>query len=136
MNTAQAKKDASTIFESAVRAVDSARAIKSHLKIENKHLTVGDETTDLSGFDRISVIGAGKASAAMARAMEEILDQRLNSGLVITKYGHALSLDKIQVIEAGHPVPDEAGFQGARQIVRFLEQVEKKDLVFCIKQGI
>lgn len=135
MNTAQAKKDALTIFESAVRAVDPARAIKSHLKIENKHLTVGDETTDLSGFDRISVIGAGKASAAMARAMEEILDQRLNSGLVITKYGHALSLDKIQVIEAGHPVPDEAGFQGARQIVGFLEQVDEKDLVFFLISG-
>jgi hydroxypyruvate reductase len=135
MNTAQAKKDALTIFESAVRAVDPARAIKSHLKIENKHLTVGDETTDLSGFDRISVIGAGKASAAMARAMEEILDQRLNSGLVVTKYGHALSLDKIQVIEAGHPVPDEAGFQGARQIVGFLEQVDEKDLVFFLISG-
>jgi hydroxypyruvate reductase len=135
MNTAQAKKDALTIFESAVRAVDPARAIKSHLKIENKHLTVGDETTDLSGFDRISVIGAGKASAAMARAMEEILDQRLNSGIVITKYGHALSLDKIQVIEAGHPVPDEAGYQGARQIVGFLEQVDEKDLVFFLISG-
>ncbi|MEE8604680.1 MAG: glycerate kinase, partial [Candidatus Aminicenantaceae bacterium] len=135
MKIARARKDALAIFQAGVEAVDTARAITNHLKFEGNRLIVGDETTDLSGFDRISVIGAGKASAAMARAMEELLDERLNSGLVITKYGHALSLDKIQVIEAGHPVPDEAGFQGARQIVGFLEQVDEKDLVFFLISG-
>lgn len=123
------------IFQAGVEAVDPAQAIKNHLKLEENHLIVGEKTSDLSGFDRISVIGAGKASAAMARAMEEILDERLNSGLVITKYNHALPLDKVQVIEAGHPVPDEEGFRGARQIVRFLEQVDEKDLVFFLISG-
>ena len=123
------------IFQAGVEAVDPAQAIKNHLKLEENHLIVGEKTSDFSGFDRISVIGAGKASAAMARAMEEILDERLNSGLVITKYNHALPLDKVQVIEAGHPVPDEEGFRGARQIVRFLEQVDEKDLVFFLISG-
>jgi hydroxypyruvate reductase len=135
MNTARAKKNALTIFESAVRAVDPARAIKNHLKLEENCLIVGEKTSDLSGFDRISVIGAGKASAAMARGLEEILGERLRSGLVITKYDHALSLDNIRVIEAGHPVPDEAGFRGARQIVQFLEQTDEKDLVFFLISG-
>jgi hydroxypyruvate reductase len=135
MNTARARKDALTIFESAVRAVDPARAIKNHLKLEENCLIVGEKTSDLSGFDRISVIGAGKASAAMARGLEEILGERLRSGLVITKYDHALSLDNIRVIEAGHPVPDEAGFRGARQIVQFLEQTDEKDLVFFLISG-
>jgi hydroxypyruvate reductase len=71
----------------------------------------------------------------MAGAMEDILQQRLNSGLVITKYGHGLPLEKVQVIEAGHPVPDEAGFWGAQQIVRFLEKKEDKDLVFFLISG-
>ena len=135
MNIAQARKDALAIFQAGVEAVDPAQAIKNHLKFEENHLIVGEKTTDLSGFDRISVIGAGKASAAMARAMEEILDERLNFGLVITKHNHALPLDKVHVIEAGHPVPDEAGFRGARQIVRFLEQVDEKDLVFFLISG-
>jgi len=135
MNIAQARKDALAIFQAGVKAVDPVQAIKKHLKLEENRLTVGEKTYNLSGFDRISVIGAGKASAAMARAMEETLDERLNSGLVITKHNHALPLDKVQVIEAGHPVPDEAGFRGARQIVRFLEQVDEKDLVFFLISG-
>jgi glycerate 2-kinase len=135
MNIAQARKDALAIFEAGVRAVDPAQAIKNHVKIGEKVLIIGRKTTDLSEFERISVVGVGKASAAMARAMEEILGGKLNSGCVITKYEHAVLLDKIQVIEAGHPVPDEAGFRGARQIVRFLEKMGKKDLVFFLISG-
>jgi len=135
MNTAQAREDALAIFQAGVKAVDPAQAIKNHLILVENRLTVGKKTYDLSGFDRISVVGTGKASAAMARGVEEILGKRLNSGLVITKYGHALPLGKVQVIEAGHPVPDEAGIQGARQIVHFLEQRNEKDLVFFLISG-
>ena len=108
MDIAQARKDALTIFKAGVKAVDPAQAIKNHVKMEENVLIIGRKTTDLSEFERLSVVGVGKASAAMARAMEEILQERLNSGLVITKYEHAVPLDKIQVIQAGHPVPDEA----------------------------
>ena len=135
MNIARAREDVLAIFQAGVKAVDPAQAIKNHLKLEENRLIVGEKTTDLSGFDRISVIGAGKASAAMARAMEKILDERLNSGLVITKHNHSLPLDKVQVIEAGHPLPDEAGFQGARQIIQFLEPMDEKDLVFFLISG-
>jgi len=135
MNTARAREDALAIFQAGVKAVDPAQAIKNHIKLEENRLTVGEKTYNLSGFDRISVVGTGKASAAMARGVEEILGKRLNSGLVITKYGHALPLGKVQVIEAGHPVPDEAGIQGARQIVHFLEQRNEKDLVFFLISG-
>ena len=135
MNIARARKDALAIFQAGVKAVDPAHAIKKHLKLEGNRLTAGETIYDLAAFDRISVIGAGKASAAMARAMEEILDKRLNSGLVITKYSHALPLDKVQVIEAGHPVPDVAGFRGAQKIIQFLEQRNEKDLVFFLISG-
>lgn len=135
MNIARARKDALAIFQAGVKAVDPAHAIKKHLKLEGNRLTAGETIYDLAAFDRISVIGAGKASAAMARAMEEILDKRLNSGLVITKYNHALPLDKVQVIEAGHPVPDLAGFRGAQKIIQFLEQRNEKDLVFFLISG-
>lgn len=135
MKTVRARKDVLAIFKTGVKAVDPGRAIQNHLRIAENILIVGKKKTDLSGFDRISVIGTGKASAAMAQAMEDILGERLNAGIVITKYNHALPLNKVQVVEAGHPMPDEAGFQGARQIVRFLEKTDEKDLVFFLISG-
>jgi glycerate 2-kinase len=135
MNITDARKDALAIFRAGVDAVDPARALKKHLRLEGDRLSVGGTIYDLSSFDRVSVIGAGKASAAMARAMEEILDGRIDRGFINTKYGQALSLEQIQVTEAGHPVPDEAGYRGAQQIVRFLEQTNDKDLVFFLISG-
>ncbi len=135
MNTERARKDVLAIFQAGVKAVDPAQALHDHIRLEGDRLSVGEKTYNLSIYDNISVIGAGKASAAMARAMEKILGGRLDSGFVNTKYGHALALEKVQVTEGGHPVPDEAGFRGARQIVRFLQQVDEKDLVFFLISG-
>jgi glycerate 2-kinase len=135
MSVSRAREDALAIFASGIDAVDSERAIKNHVRLENNYLVVGKTEIDLSHFVRISVIGAGKASAAMAQAMEEILGERLGSGIVVTKYGHSLPLDKVEVIEGGHPVPDEAGFEGARNMVRFLERRDEKDLVFFLISG-
>ncbi len=135
MSILRARKEALEIFEAGVKAVDPARAIKNHVRLEKNRLIVGEKTIDLSRFDRISVIGAGKASASMAQAMEEILGERLNSGLINTKYGHGVPLKRIQVIEAGHPVPDEAGFRGARLIVQMLEKKDEKDLIFFLISG-
>ena len=135
MSELKARKDALALFEAGVRAVDPVRALKNHCRRGKKRLIVGSRTVDFAAFDRVSVIGVGKASVPMARAAEEILGERLDSGIVITKYGHALPLKKVQVREAGHPVPDEAGFRGARKIVRFLEQRGEKDLVFFLVSG-
>lgn len=135
MSVLRAREDALAIFASGIDAVDPERAIKNHVRLEDNYLVVGKTTIDLSRFARISVMGAGKASAAMAQAMEEILGERLDSGIVVTKYGHSLPLNKVEVIEGGHPVPDEAGFRGAQKIVRFLERRDEKDLVFFLISG-
>ena len=63
------------------------------------------------------MLGAGKASARMAEACEGILGARIDSGLVITKYGHACPLSRVQVLEAGHPLPDAAGLRGAKAMI-------------------
>ena len=135
MNIAQSKKDALAIFNAGVEAVDPAQAINKHCRLVNNRLTVGNKETDLSDFDRISVVGTGKASAAMAQAMEALLGDRLDSGIVLTKYYHALPLDKLQVVQAGHPVPDEQGFRGAQQIVQMLDKADEKDLIFFLISG-
>ena len=135
MNVSRIRKDAETIFLAGVKAVEPASAIRKHVTLRDERLTVNDRVYTLSDFGNISVIGAGKASAAMAQAIEEVLGERLKGGVVNVKYGHALPLKKIQVNEAGHPVPDEVGFQGARQIADLLKKTGEKDLVIFLISG-
>ncbi len=132
---ARLRKDARSIFLAGVDAVNPVNAIKKHLSLKDNQLIAGGSKYDLTQFENIFVIGAGKASAAMAQALEELLGERLYSGLVNTKYGHGLPLRKIQLNESAHPVPDEAGFIGAQRIVNLLEKTGKSDLVIFLISG-
>src|SRR5689334_23868052 len=83
---------------------------------------------------RTVVIGAGKAAVAMARAVEENWRGPLE-GLVVTRYGHAVPCARIEVVEAGHPVPDESGQQAAERIMRLVRGLTPDDLVLCLLSG-
>lgn len=83
---------------------------------------------------RTVVVGAGKATAAMAKAVEDHWQGPL-SGVVVTRYGHAVPCRSITVIEAGHPVPDEAGAEGARRIMEAVSGLGRDDLVLCLISG-
>ena len=83
---------------------------------------------------RMVVIGAGKASAAMARAVEDNLDGPLE-GLVVTRYGYAVRCERIEIVEAAHPVPDAAGMEAARRILEKVLGLAKDDLVLCLISG-
>jgi hydroxypyruvate reductase len=83
---------------------------------------------------RTVVIGAGKASAQMAKAFEEAWDAPL-SGLVVTRYGYAVPCERIEIVEAAHPVPDEAGFIAARRILEIVSNLERNDLVVALMSG-
>ncbi|MCA9836318.1 MAG: glycerate kinase [Trueperaceae bacterium] len=84
---------------------------------------------------RLVVVGAGKAAAAMAQAVEAHYPLDKLSGLVITRYGHSLETQKIEVIEASHPVPDEAGQQATERILEMLEELGQDDLLLCLISG-
>lgn len=83
---------------------------------------------------RLVVVGAGKASAAMARAVEDHWDGPLE-GLVVTRYGHGVACRGIEVIEAAHPVPDEAGMRAAGRILERVSGLDEDDLVLCLISG-
>lgn len=134
-NLARIRRDARSIFLAGVDAVNPKNAVKKHLCLRENLLIAEDVKYDLNRFENIYVIGAGKASAAMAQAVEELLGEKINSGLVNTKFGYGLPLGKVQLIEAGHPVPDEAGFRGAQKIVQLLEKTGEKDLVIFLISG-
>jgi glycerate 2-kinase len=83
---------------------------------------------------RTIVLGAGKAAAAMARAVERHMPGRIE-GLVVTRYGHAVPCARVEVVEAAHPVPDAAGRAAARRILDQAEQAGEDDLVLCLISG-
>ncbi|MGB7297473.1 MAG: glycerate kinase, partial [Candidatus Aminicenantales bacterium] len=135
MSCDRIRKDALAIFQAGLKAVGAANAVGKHVRLENDILTVGDKSYDLANYGGIFVIGAGKASAEMARPLEEILEDRLCSGVVNVKYGHGRPLRRVEVIEAGHPVPDKAGLRGTEKIKETLRRTGDKDLVIFLLSG-
>ncbi len=89
----------------------------------------------LDRFRRIYVLGAGKAGALMSRALERLLGKRITDGLVNVKYGHLARLRRVVLHECGHPVPDEAGVDGARRIAQLAAGAGEDDLVLCVISG-
>src|SRR5262249_51800821 len=83
---------------------------------------------------RLIVIGAGKASAAMARAVEDHWPAEL-SGLVVTRYGYAVPCRRIEIIEAAHPVPDQASVTAGRRLLALVEGLGADDVVLCLISG-
>jgi glycerate 2-kinase len=83
---------------------------------------------------RLIVIGAGKASAAMARAVEQHWSVPL-SGLVVTRYGYAVPCDRVEIVEAAHPIPDAAGMHAARRMLERVQHLNEEDLVLCLISG-
>jgi len=129
------RQDAEAIFRAGLSAVDSKSAVTKFLNRNGRVLTVENLSYDLLEYENVYVIGAGKASAAMAQAVEEILGERIKAGVINVKYDHTLPLDIIMLNEAGHPVPDEAGLKGTQQIAKLLEKTGEKDLVLCLISG-
>ncbi len=124
-----------SIFRAGLEAVDPMEAVAGAVRRDGDELVVAGRSYRLEDYERIFVIGAGKAGAPMARAMEEILGDRLTSGKITVKYGHTVPLDKVETKEAGHPIPDEQGIEGAEGITSVANQAGEKDLVFCVISG-
>jgi len=87
-------------------AVDAHAAVARAISRQGEELVIGRRRYDLRRYERVVVVGAGKATASMARAVERKLGPRLQSGFVVVKYGHGLRTKRIVVAEAGHPIPD------------------------------
>ncbi len=108
------------MFDAAVAAARPEKVIADHLPPPPQGRTI--------------VLGAGKAAAAMARAVEERMSGSIE-GLVVTRYGHAVPCRRIEVVEAAHPVPDRAGREAAARILRLAEAAGADDLVLCLISG-
>jgi len=135
MNEQFLRASAKSIFRFSLKAADPFYAIKKQVKLVEDNLWVGRSQHRLKDIKRILVIGAGKASAPMALALEKILGHRIHKGLVVTKYGYVAPLTKIQLVEGGHPLPDRGGIKGTERILRLISNLDQNDLVICLISG-
>ncbi len=130
---------ADAIARAAIDRVNPSRMISSALSLQGDTLTLRTETTsfseDLTAYQRIVVLGAGKAAAAMVQGLESVLGDRIDDGLIVTKYDHALPLDRVRIIEAGHPVPDENSLRAGREIAACAEGLDAHTLCFTVVSG-
>jgi glycerate 2-kinase len=129
------RKHADLILRAALEAADPAKAVERAVEIRGDVLFAGRKRYPLALYKRILVIGAGKASAAMASALEKRLAKRITSGLLNVKYGHTASLKRIALNQCGHPVPDEAGVEGSARIADLARQAAEDDLIICLLSG-
>jgi len=122
-------------LESALNAVDSKQIIKSKILLKNSCLQVNGYSFDLKKFKNIYVIGGGKASGSMAEAIEQILGKYITNGIVNVPQGSKQNTKIIEPHEASHPIPDEAGVEGTRSMLKMLEQAKEDDLIICLISG-
>ncbi len=128
------RESALAIFRAALDAADPRVAIHRVVQRDGNTLRVGARAYDLTR-GRVFVIGFGKASAAMAQAIEEICGDKIARGAVSVKYAHTQALQKIELYEAGHPLPDANSLRATQAILRVLGEARADDLVICLISG-
>lgn len=123
--------------EAALDAADPKKLVKSYVAREGNKLVVHDHVFDLDGFRKVFVIGGGKAGGRMAEAVEEILNERIEDGVVNIPKGTRsfFRVKRIRLVEAGHPLPSEEGMRGAERMVEIAENACERDLVLCLISG-
>jgi glycerate 2-kinase len=133
------RKHALDIFHAALEAADPIKAVLAHVKCDGKSgrevLRVDKRSYRLADFDRIQVIGSGKASAKMAQALERLLGKRITGGWINVPDGTKAKLKRVHLHESGHPVPDERGVEGARRIAEIAREAGPRDLLLCVISG-
>lgn len=123
------------IIEHALREADPYRAAAQLVRLDGKLLRVGPLCYDLSEKGRIYVLGAGKATLPTAEALEDIIGEFIDEGLIIVKEGQGRRLGRIEVVQASHPIPNRAGYEAAKRIMDLAHRAGEDDIVFCAITG-
>jgi len=123
------------IFNAAVQSVLPGKMISDQVSVSDSTLVITGIQFSLNDIDCIYIIGAGKASALMAKEIESILGKHITEGHVVVKYGHSCELKYIKVTEAGHPIPDNNSVIAAGEILKIANKATAKDIVICLLSG-
>jgi glycerate 2-kinase len=128
-------RHARDIWQAALAAGDVEPLIHRSLQLHGSRLVAGDRSWDLDARRRVIVLGCGKAGAAMARAVEAILGDRIAEGFVVVKDGYTSPTRRVRLAEAGHPVPDARGQAAAARLLALAEGASLDDLVVVLISG-
>ncbi|HQL83687.1 MAG TPA: glycerate-2-kinase family protein, partial [Spirochaetota bacterium] len=136
----EVRQNLKAIYSAAIAAVDPEAAVSEHLSCDKNSLQLKSRgrvirSFELSSSARVVVVGAGKATAPMAHAVERILAGRISKGCICVKNGYTSDLSVIEQVEAAHPVPDASGMAGARKILGLLQGAGEGDLVISLISG-
>ena len=134
------REDAIYLFHSGINAVLPQNLIPNNIFLRGKTLKISgingkEKQFRLDDYERVFVIGAGKASPAMAKEIEKILGDKIFKGLIVTKYNFATDLKNIKIIEAGHPLPDVNGLNGSKKIINICKKADRDDLIINLISG-
>ena len=119
--------------EVGIRAAAPERVVREGARLDGDRLLVGGEIYDLDGFEEVLVVGGGKAAAGVAAALEELLGDRLSGGVVVTN--DPRPTERVAVVEASHPVPDERGVAGAERVREAVADADEGTLVLAVVTG-
>ncbi|HHY54784.1 MAG TPA: glycerate kinase [Chloroflexi bacterium] len=124
-----------SIMAAGLAAVDPYQAVYARLQRIDHELWIDGRKYDLKRYRRVWVVGAGKAGAPMARAVEDVLGTAIHAGVVVVKYGHTAPTAHVTIVEAAHPIPNQAGLDAGRRILTLLEDANADDLVLVLLSG-
>jgi hydroxypyruvate reductase len=132
--------DICKIIAAAINAADAGDAVKNHVYCDAHQLIIDHSTYDLNKFRKVFVIGAGKASVPMARAIYELLGNQGTSIVIVTKQGYLgpnkpFIGDQGKIFEASHPIPDQRNLDASYQLISYIHAIRSDDLVICLFSG-
>ena len=134
------REDAISLFYAGIEAALPCNLIPNIILLEENILTISgingtSKSFDLNNYNKIKIIGAGKASTSMAYEVEKILDNKIDEGLVITKYNFRSKLKRMQTLEASHPLPGNNGIEASKKIVEICKNAKEDDLIINLISG-
>jgi len=132
-----AREIALNVLESVLLSIHPKELLQKAVYVDDTFLVAGKVALNLDFFERVLVIGAGKAVGSMAEGLEDILADRIDDGIIVVPRGSAQKhrLRRINQHEASHPIPNEDSVEGARRILKAVDLVGTKDLVICLFSG-
>ncbi|MEM4658056.1 MAG: glycerate kinase [Candidatus Methanosuratincola sp.] len=132
---AKSRENAITLFKEALSAADPRRCVLGSIRLDGEKLIVSDREYNLSSYRRIFVVAFGKASQAMAMALEDVLGGWITGGIVVSNSPRSEPFRKLRYIQSSHPVPDQRSVISASEIVSLLEGTDERDLVIFLISG-
>lgn len=127
------------VLNAALSAADPVQAVINHVQLADNMLLIDSKRYNLAEFERIYLVGFGKAAVGMGRGLTLILGDRITAGVLIVKHLPSAMEDRlpdcIEVLQGSHPVPDERSIRSTKRLIELLEAAGEKDLVICLISG-